>query len=502
MRLPDLAKQTALRTGAIFVVKVIGFFARVVLFRLLGSEGIGLYQMAYSVYALFLTVITGGFPTALALATAKDPGQGWRLFKGTAVFLALFGLVLGFYCYSLAPRIAVLLGDAKLEFAVRCAAPAVAIVPFLSLLRGLLQGMEYYGYIAASEFIEQVFRVAPMVVIATVWLQYGVPYAVGGSMLGAPIGAFMSLCFLLAVIATSTVHKLKIIDKAAFQKLKKPGVILFIYSALSIFATRLIVPASDFLDALIIPRRLQAAGLSVSEATSVYGIITGMALTIVYMPAIVTSALAFTLSTKITADWELGRQERFAGRTSSAMQIVWLWGCGSALVLFFYAGDLSFLIFSSGAAETAIRYMALAPLLSGIRELSTVALWGTGNKKTPLTGLIVGVICSLTLNYCLLAVPGFAYAGAAIGILSLELIAALWNLNGLRRYTKGVMDGLLPGTVVVTLLFTVCLFLAKLSAQFLSLPRSVQSVGEMTLIYGSITLCLFVYFLKKERRLL
>jgi len=314
-------------------------------------------------------------------------------------------------------------------------------------------------------------------------------------MLGAPIGAFMSLCFLLAVLISTAVHK---IDKAAFQKLKKPGAILFIHAALSIFATRLIIPTSDFLDALIIPRQLQASGLSVSEATSVYGIITGMALTVVYMPTLLTFALAFTLSTKVTVDWESGRKEQFAVRMESAMQIVWIWGCGSALVLFFYARDLSFLIFSSDSAEIAIRYMALAPLLSGIRELSTVALWGTGNKKTPLTGLIAGVVCSVTLNYWLLAIPGFAYAGAAIGILSLELIATLWNVIELRRYTNGLMKGLLSGTVTVTLLFVICMFLAKLSTQVFSLPRNVQSICEMTFIYGCLVFCLLRLLSKKE----
>jgi len=502
MRLPDLAKQMALRMGAISLVKVMGFFTRIILFRLIGPEGIGLYQMAYSVYALILTVITGGFPTALALSMAKDRRQGWKLFNGTAIVLALLGIGTGFCFYTLAARIAMMLGGAHLEFVIKCVAPALAIVPFLTLLRGLLQGMEFYGYIAVSEFIEQVFRIAAMVFMATVWIQYGVSYAVGGLMLGAPVGALIALCFLLIILASPSVHKLNHNDKPALQQLKKPEMILFIHAAFSIFATRIIIPASDFLDALIIPNRLQAAGLTISEATSVYGIITGMASTIVYMPMLVIYALVFTLSTKLTADWESGRQDSYIRRTRFAMEIVWLWGCGSALVLFFYAGDLSDLLFSDRSAETSIRYMALAPLLSGIRELSTVALWGIGNKKTPLIGLIIGVICSLALNYYLLSIPGFAYAGAAIGILSLELIPALWNINVLRRYTKRVVNGLFSSTTIIVLLFTASLFLAKLITQVIHLPRIVQSVGEMMLIFGSLTLYLLYYYLKKERRVI
>jgi stage V sporulation protein B len=502
MRLPELARQMALRTGAIFLVKVMGFFARIVLFRMLGPEGIGLYQMAYSVYALILTVITGGFPTALALSTARDCEQGRQLFNGAAIFLAIFGIILGFYCYALASPISLLLGNVHLEFAIQCIAPAVAIVPFLSLLRGFLQGMEYYGYIAVSELIEQLVRIAVMITIATTWLRFGIPYTVGGSMLGAPAGAFISLIFLLIVLMSSTVHKLSFNSKRTLQRLTKPGVFLFIHSALSILATRFIVPVSDFLDAIIIPHRLQATGLSVSDATSVYGIITGMATTIVYMPSLVTSALAYTLSTKVTADWQLGLHDRFVWRTRSAMEIVWLWGCSSALVLFFYAGDLSNLIFSNGSAEIGIRYLALVPLLSGIRELSTVALWGTGDRNTPLIGLTIGAVCSVALNYYLIAIPGFTYAGAAIGILSLELIAALWNMNRLRTYTKRILTGLSSSTIVIILLFAASLLLAKLISQVVHLPHYVQSIGEMTLINSCTILYIIMRFQKKERHII
>ncbi|KZS47142.1 hypothetical protein AWU65_15015 [Paenibacillus glucanolyticus] len=78
-------------------------------------------------------------------------------------------------------------------------------------------------------------------------------------------------------------------------------------TAISILATRLIVPTSDFLDAILIPNRLQAAGMSASDAISVYGIITGMATTIVYMPSFVTFALIYTLSTKFTTDWQAAK---------------------------------------------------------------------------------------------------------------------------------------------------------------------------------------------------
>lgn len=498
MRFSNIVIQMAFRTSAIFLVKVIGFFARIMLFRLLGSEGIGLYQMAYSVYVLILTLIIGGFPMAISLLTAKDPEQGRRLFKGTAIFMALSGILMGFYCYRFAASLSILIGDPHLEFAIQCIAPALAIVPFLSLLRGYMQGMEYHGFIAVSEIIEQLFRIAVMIMIALAWLDYGVPQAVGGSMLGAPAGALISLCFMIIVLISTNFRKERDNEKkTSVQQVKNLEIYWFIFTSFSVLATRLIVPFSDFIDAILIPNRLQAAGLSISEAISVYGIITGMSAMIAYMPTLVTFALVYTLTPKFAKDWQAGREDQIALRMRTVMETAWLWGCGSSFVLFFFAGDLSKLIFSNSLAETGIRCMSLVPLLSGFRELSTGALWGIGERKTPLIGLIIGVVCSFILNYYFIAIPGFAYGGAAIGILSMELIAALWNLNALRSYLKGFQKGLTSSTIVIIILFIASLLMSKMAFEAVNVPF--QSIGEMIFIYSCLTLYILKRFLKNER---
>ncbi|MEI0739404.1 oligosaccharide flippase family protein [Paenibacillus sp. JTLBN-2024] len=80
MPLPSFLKQTVMRTGIIFLVKAIGLTVRIPLFRLLGSEGAGIYQMVYSIFGFALTLIVGGFPTSLALMTAKKPGARTAIF--------------------------------------------------------------------------------------------------------------------------------------------------------------------------------------------------------------------------------------------------------------------------------------------------------------------------------------------------------------------------------------------------------------------------------------
>lgn len=49
-------------TVAGIVVKILGGLNRIFLSRLLGGEGIGLYQMAYPVYILLLSIMAPVFP--------------------------------------------------------------------------------------------------------------------------------------------------------------------------------------------------------------------------------------------------------------------------------------------------------------------------------------------------------------------------------------------------------------------------------------------------------
>ena len=63
-------------TLAGLMVKIIGSVNRILLSRLLGGEGIGLYQMAYPVYLLMLSVSSAGIPIAISIIVAEKVAKG------------------------------------------------------------------------------------------------------------------------------------------------------------------------------------------------------------------------------------------------------------------------------------------------------------------------------------------------------------------------------------------------------------------------------------------
>ncbi|MGG1660079.1 oligosaccharide flippase family protein [Brevibacillus sp. NRS-1366] len=424
MYLPQLLKDFLLRSVMLTIVKLIGALGRIFLFRLLGSEGIGLYQMAYAYYGLMITVITGGFASGVSLETAKNIQTGKKWFHFSLFLLMVLGVFMGLLSYFYAPLIAKLFGKIELVRPIQFLAPAILLVPVLSLMRGFLQGIQRYGYIAMSELIEQVVRVSAMVIFASLLMQKGLSEAVGGALLGAVLGALIAFLFLLVPLSSSFPN----VNLHTNEQPESPSIPVFIMSCIAIMGTRIILPVTDFIDSLLVPNRLVFAGYSVQEATRIYGEFFGMAATVVFVPTLITSSLSHIIMPRLTIAWETYNTAEFMNKIKVTFNTALLWGLCSALLLAVYSNLISTLVIGNESLASTIRALSLIPFLTGLRECSTTVLWTMDVKKKPLIGLILATIISSIINFILIGIPGYSFVGIALGILSFEIISLLYNL--------------------------------------------------------------------------
>ncbi|AZK48119.1 oligosaccharide flippase family protein [Paenibacillus lentus] len=489
MKLSRLLKQSAIRAGAMAIVKLLGLVGRVVLTRLVGAEGIGLYQIAYSFYGLLL-MISGGLSTALAIITAKKPWLGWHFFKWISLFLVVLGGFLSMVVFWNSPQISSFIGNPGLQYALRSLAPAIFAAPLLGLLRGYLQGLERFSIIAISELIEQGSRILFMLLIVGQLFTHGIYIAVGGGLLAAFIGVLAS--FTLLTIYISTVQRNKTIVPMSVHKL--PFVWLF-KASFMISLTRLLIPASDFIDAILIPGRLMAAGYDTSQATAMYGIITGMAAIMAYTPTLVTQALSHTVTIRMAHYWQHKLLTEFHKLLSVSLKAAWLWGLSAAIYIYVYANELSLFIFNTAEATEPIHYLAIIPVVVGFRELSTSILWSQDIKKVTFFGLFTGIGCSIVIQYVLIAIPGWGYFGAALGILAMEIISSLWNLIAL-KIPFGRLLKRLPFLLFDAMILIVSMFLISLLSKLWSDgPKSMFSfLAETALFFSVVGLFLYARF--------
>ena len=412
-----------MRASALLIIKFIGLFGRIALSRMIGAEGVGLFQLVYAFYGFMLTLITGGLPTTVALTTAKNHAQGWLLFRKVSLVLVGIGATLSLMTYAYSKEIARLMGNEQLDFALRCLAPALFAVPLLALLKGFMQGLERYGLIARVEVVEQMIRVGSMLLLVFLWLPAGHSIAVGGGVLGTTLSAMIA--FLILTLSFRKPEQ----DPGSLAA--QPPLAAGLQASLVIALTKLIIPASDFIDAILIQKRLQAAGFTPSSATEIYGIVAGMAVILVYMPTLATSALSHTLTMKLAADWQEERKARFYRRVVQALELNWIWGWFAAVFLFGFSKELCWLFFGTTDPSLSVKYLAIVPLLVGSRELTTSILWAQNRRNVPFWGLFCGICVGMAIIYFLIAVPCFEMAAIAIAIVAMELIAAIWNMSAL-----------------------------------------------------------------------
>ena len=76
----------------LIIGKVLGAFYRIPLTRILGSEGIGLYQTVFPLYTLVLTISSGGVSVAVAkLVASASEDEGKRVVKTALKFFTIIG---------------------------------------------------------------------------------------------------------------------------------------------------------------------------------------------------------------------------------------------------------------------------------------------------------------------------------------------------------------------------------------------------------------------------
>ena len=145
------------------VAKVLGAIYRIPLTNLVGSYGMGLYQLVFPLFSLLLTISTAGIPVAVSKLVAEKVALGkvdhaQKVFKTSLAMLALFGFFGSLVLFVFAEKISFLQGNVQAASAYKLIAPSVFFVCIISAYRGYFQGLMQMEPTALSQIVEQTDR--------------------------------------------------------------------------------------------------------------------------------------------------------------------------------------------------------------------------------------------------------------------------------------------------------------------------------------------------------
>ena len=440
-------KGTFILTIAGVVVKVIGSLNWIFVSRILGGEGIGLYQMAFPIYFFALSVSTAGVPVAISIITAervalKDIFGAKRIFKISMLLMLATGLIFTLLTYYGAQWLIDFhfIRDPRAYWSVVALAPAIFFVTLLASSRGYLQGWQRMTPTAVSQIVEQIFRVVTMIAFASLFLPWGLDYAAAGASLGAFAGAVSGL-----IVLVYYHWQLERDIQLEFGKEIKPlpdsqqdstwKIIKRIFAlSLPVSAASIMLPVVSNLDLAIVPQRLEVAGYSVNEATELFGYLTGMAVPLVNLSTILTASLAVSLVPAISKSRALGDKARVFAQTASGVRISNFVCFPAFVIVLVLATPISTLIYNAPGAGPAVLVSSFSIVLLGLHQVSTAVLQGLGHPSIPMINMVLAAVAKVALNWTLVAQPAFGIMGAAWATAADMGVAAVINMYFIYKY--------------------------------------------------------------------
>lgn len=438
------------------ISKVVGVLFRVPLAYLIGDDGLGLYQLVFPTYSLLLTVSSAGLPVAISRMVAHclvkdDPRNAKRVFQGALYMLLVLGLVTtialvagsGFLSENIIKN-----SDTRLGFI--AIAPSLFIVCVMSAFRGFMQGQQDMVPTAVSQLIEQVGKVGLALPLALLGAKTGIAQAAAGALLGTSIIEGVALAYMMILYF----RRKKAMEQLPQDESQPPIPMKTLMKRLAVNAIPItlgacIVPLAAFVDSAMLVGRLQEIGFTKDLATSMYGLYSGVVITLINVPTAFSAALGMSLVPAVSGYFAKQDYAGVARQSGLGLRLSFLVGLPCSLGLSLLAKPILVLIYqhantiTSQEISLAAEYLTVSGLtvivFTLVQSTSSI-LQGLRKQRIPMYTLMLGVAIKILLNYVLVGIPEINIHGAPISSLICYTVSMVPNVYYVLKYGRMRFD--------------------------------------------------------------
>lgn len=431
-----------LLTLSTFLVKIIGLFYKIPMLTYLGSVGMGYFNSAYEIYALFCVISTAGLPVAISVLISaslakEDRATAERIYRGALYVLLLIGLLGSGVMLVFAKSFCRMMQSERAYACILSIAPTVLFVCVSSALRGYFQGYQKMLPTAISQILESVGKLFFGLLLARYALRHGYDTATVAAFAGAGLTLGTAISMLYLILEKSrfqTKQKYSGRSETGSEKLSYKHIWKRL-AALSVPMTlgASLVSLTKLIDMTMILRRLQAIGYTETMANEAYGSYTTLALSVFgLLPALV-NGVALPLVPMLSAAIARKDRQKQAQMVRLSYGLTALFAIPASLGLSAFAKPILQLLFQSDTEAVAIAapllsYLGISVFLSCMITATNSVLHAYQIVNRPILALVAGAAVKIAVAYGLIGVPRIALAGAPISTFFCNLTVVILNL--------------------------------------------------------------------------
>lgn len=511
----SLMKGTAILTIGLFLSKVLGLIYIFPFYAIVGEENIGLYQYAYIPYNIMLSIAISGLPIAVSKFVSKynalgDYDAGRRLVKTGSLLMIVTGILSFFLMNLLATPIAnIVIADDEQAFSVEQVANvigwvsyALLVVPFMSLVRGYLQGYGHFMPTSVSQLLEQIMRIVFLLVgsfIVVVLLDGEPETAIYLSVFAAFIGALGGLVGLfyywkklrpeIKAVQVKAPKEQQLPYSTMYKEIFKYALpVVFVGLGSSLF---------QLVDLLTFNRAMIVGGVAAKVTDIYFTMLNFLTHKIVMIPVMLATGFSMAIIPTVTKYYTQGNIVAVRGAMDKIYQVLLFITVPAAVGISLLAEDLYHFFYSQSEMGTQVlaHYAPLA-ILFALFSVTAALLQGIDYQKWVVFSLLAGVLTKVVLNtplIKLMSVDGAILATALGYIVTIGI--NMWVIHGVTNYEtkvvarRIVLIGLLTAAMAVAVWGsnTVLHMLAPVDSKVLAFMYSAIGAIIGFAVYGALS---------------
>ena len=449
MKKQSVAQGTIILIVAGLITKILGMINRVVVTRLLGEDGIGIYMLISPTLMLLATFASIGLPVAIPTLISRANKRQKKVLSVSLIIAMISSLTISVILFFVAKPLAVyLLKDERTFLPLISIGPLLFLISLSTILKAYFQGEQNMFPSAISTLVEQVIRISLCFIFIGLMMPYGLVYGIIATILASIAGELASIIILLFLFFKNmrVNHQGASLSPIRLTPTNFKDVL-----AISLPATgsRLIGSFSHFLEPIIIVQCLFKIGYSSGMSAKLYGAVSGFALPMLLMPSFISGAITQSIVPPISQAYANRNFTRIQNHLDTAFQLSFLPSGIYTVLLMLFPLQFMNLLYNTSTGSDYLVIMAPFFLLLYFQTPLTATLQAVDEATTAMSTTLVSSVIKIIMMIILLQIPNLNIYGLVIAIIFNVIFVTVWHYViirkkiGYRANMRSVINGAL-----------------------------------------------------------
>lgn len=478
-------KNAAILTVSSLILRFVGIFFKVWLAAKITAEGIGLYQLVFSVYMFAATFATSGICTAVTRLVSEELVIGSkagikRIIARCSLLSVVISVVTISVLYFGADFISLnVLRDSRAALSLKILGFSLPFMSVCSCVKGYFIARRKASPSSFSQILEQIVRIAVIIPLVTRYNSFGLEFSCAAILFGDTVAEAVS-CAYVYLRYKFDFKKIVIAPHTAQKAYRLLPVVSHI--ALPITSGRYLNSLLRMIENVLVPICLSFS--SKVNGISLFGMIKGMALPILFFPSTLLGALSTLLLPEISEASVCNRMGVVRSVVSRILKVTCILSIICSAIFLVCGRNLGVLIYND--ADVGFLLCALSPIIPFmyLDAISDGILKGLDLQKFTLFTSVGDSVIRIIL--ILLLLPKFGIK-AFLGIMYFSnFFTAILNTKRLIKASKLKFDTCANFFIPVCCAFAICL-----CASFV---LNILGVSGLLFVTTIVLVCIPLYF--------